>query len=384
MIYDFDTVVDRRNTYSLKWDVAENELPMWVADMDFLVAPEIRDAIFKRFENGIFGYSVIPPEWALAYVNWWRTRHNFEIDPSWLVFCTGVVPAISCAVRKFTTPNENVVIQTPVYNIFFNSIVNNGRRVLESPLIYRDGQYSMDFEDLESKLSDPQTTMMILCNPHNPVGRIWDRETLATVGALCKKHGVLVLSDEIHCDITAPGSGYVPFASVDCTCRDISITAIAPTKAFNIAGIQSAAVLAANPFLRHKITRALNTDEIAEPNVFAVPTAIAAFTQGGPWLDQFLSYVFENRRFCASFLSEHLPQLHLVPAEATYLLWIDCSKVTEDSVAFAKMIREKTGLFVSNGTQYGQVGRCFLRVNIACPRSLLTDGLTRLEMAIKG
>ena len=248
MKYDFDKVTDRRGTNSLKWDVKENELPMWVADMDFETAPEIKDAIISRAAHGVFGYGVIPDEWYGAYTGWWKRRHGFDMKKEGLIFCTGVIPAISSAVRKLTTPGEKGLIQTPVYNIFFNSILNNGCTVLENPLIYKDGGYEMDLADLDKKLSDPQVSLMILCNPQNPVGKIWDAQTLAKVGELAKKHGVTVISDEIHCDITSPGKKYVPFASVNQVNRDISITCIAPTKAFNIAGIQTAAVYAENPF----------------------------------------------------------------------------------------------------------------------------------------
>ena len=230
MKYDFDSITDRRNTDSVKWNVPENVLPMWVADMDFKTAPEIIDALKERVGHGIFGYSDIPERWSGAYVQWWSSRHGFVMDPDWLVFTTGVIPAVSSAVRRLTAPNENVVIQTPVYNIFFNSIVNNGARVLENPLIYKDGRYEMDLADLEKKLSDPQTTLMILCNPHNPVGRIWDRKTLAAVAELAAKYRVTVISDEIHCDLTIPGREYVPFASVSDAARDNSVTCIAPTK----------------------------------------------------------------------------------------------------------------------------------------------------------
>ena len=202
MKYNFDEITDRRNTHSLKWDVGENELPMWVADMDFKTAPEITEAIIKRAEHGVFGYNIVPDEWYDAYINWWRTRHDFKIEKEWLIFCTGVVPAISSVVRKLTTPAENVLILTPVYNIFFNSIINNGRNVLECPLRYDGAECSIDFEDLENKLANPQTTMMIFCNPHNPVGKIWDKETLQKIGSLCSRHHVIVVSDEIHCDLT--------------------------------------------------------------------------------------------------------------------------------------------------------------------------------------
>ena len=284
--YDFDTVTERRSTYATKWEIGDNELPMWIADMDFRVAPEIIERLQERLDNGIFGYTEVPDAWYEAYRYWWRERHVLEIAKESLIFCTGVVPAISSAVRKLTTPAENVLIQTPVYNIFFNSIVNSGRRVLQSPLIRDEetGEYGINWEDLEAKLADPQTSLMILCNPHNPVGKIWDKETLARIGELCGKHGVTVISDEIHCDITDPGTQYVPFASASETCAQISVTCIAPTKCFNMAGLQTAAVMVPEPFLRHKMWRALNTDEVAEPNAFAIDAAIAAFTKGADWL----------------------------------------------------------------------------------------------------
>ena len=291
MKYDFDKVVNRRDTYSLKWDVKENELPMWVADMDFETAPEIINAIEKRAAHGVFGYTDVPKEWYQAICNWWEMRHHFQMQQDWLMFCTGVIPAISSIVRKLTTPNENVVIQTPVYNIFFNSIVNNGCRVLESPLVYENGLYRIDWEDLEEKLANPQTTLMILCNPQNPAGIIWDQETLEKIGDLCAKHHVTVIADEIHCDLTDPGKEYIPFASVSGNCRENSITCIAPTKTFNIAGLQTAAIMVPNPQLRYKVNRAINTDEVAEPNVFAVTAAIAAYQEGAEWLDELRAYI---------------------------------------------------------------------------------------------
>lgn len=381
MKYNFDTPINRRNTNSLKWDIAENELPMWVADMDFQTAPEITEAITKRAAHGVFGYTIVPDEWYEAYIGWWKNRHAFKIEKEWMMFCTGVVPAISSIVRKMTTVGENVLIQTPVYNIFFNSIVNNGRNVLQSPLKYDGTAYIIDFADLEEKLSNPQTTMMILCNPHNPVGKIWDRDTLEKIGELCWKHHVLVLSDEIHCDLTAPGSAYIPFASVSETCRKNSITCIAPTKAFNIAGLQTAAVVVPDETLRHKVNRGLNTDEVAESNVFAVEAAVAAFTKGEPWLEQLRAYIYENRQCVKEFLEKELPEIKLVSENATYLLWLDCNGVSgcEDASELAEFVRKKTGLYLSAGGQYGKGGEMFLRMNIACPRESVKDGLERLK-----
>lgn len=383
MKYDFDTPINRRNTNSLKWDVGENELPMWVADMDFSTAPEIKNAILGQAEHGIFGYSIVPDTWYQAYMNWWKLRHDFTMEKDWLIFSTGVIPAISGMVRKLTTVAENVVILTPVYNIFFNSILNNGRNVLECELQYQNGEYLIDFSDLEKKLANPQTSLMILCNPHNPTGNIWDKEVLYRIGELCCKYHVIVIADEIHCDLTAPGSSYIPFASVSQHCRDNSITCIAPTKSFNLAGLQTAAVVVPNEVLRHKVWRGLNTDEVAEPNVFAVEAAISAFTKGGNWLDALRSYIQENRICVEHFVSKQLPDIHVVSAKATYLLWLDCSKIAKDTTKTAKWIREQTGLYLSAGGQFGGNGNAFLRMNIACPRCVLEDGLNRLKRGIE-
>lgn len=379
MTYDFDTPTERRNTNSLKWDVAQGELPMWVADMDFQTAPEIREAIMKRAEHGIFGYSVIPDAWYEAYIQWWKMRHGYTMERDWLIFCTGVVPAISSIVRKLTTPAEKVLIQTPVYNIFFNSILNNGRQVLESPLRYDGKEYRIDFADLEEKLSDPQTALMILCNPHNPTGKIWDRQTLEKIGALCSRHHVTVVSDEIHCDLTDPGESYVPFASVSETCRQISITCMAPTKAFNLAGLQTAAVSVPDEVLRHKVWRALNTDEAAEPNAFAVEAAVAAFTRGADWLDALRDYLYENKKLAEAYIEKEIPDVRAVASQATYLLWLDCSGLIGCGREAAGFLSRETGLYLSEGSQYGGNGADFLRMNIACPRAVLKDGLERLK-----
>ncbi len=382
MVYDFDRKIDRRNTNSLKWNVGEEELPLWVADMDFETAPPVKDAILKRAAHGIFGYTDLPEEWYQAYIHWWEKRHDFSIRKEWLVFCTGVVPAISSIVRKLTTPAEKVLIQTPVYNIFFNSIVNNGRQVLESPLLWDGQRYSIDFADLEHKLADPQTSLMILCNPHNPVGKIWDRQTLERIGALCEKHHVTVVSDEIHCDLTAPGRSYTPFASASEVCRKISITCVAPTKAFNLAGLQTAAVIVPDETLRHKVWRGLNTDEVAEPNAFAVDAAIAAFEHGADWLDALRVYIQGNREAAARYIEQKIPKAVLVSADATYLLWLDIGQLAGTGDGVAEIIRAKTGLYLSGGGQYGKAGEHFLRINAACPRQVLLDGLQRLEKGI--
>ncbi|RGY97938.1 MalY/PatB family protein [Clostridium sp. AM58-1XD] len=381
--YHFEELKERRGTGSMKWDVPEGELPMWVADMDFEAAPEIKEAIRKRAEHGIFGYTVVPDTWREAVAGWWKRRHGYEMENGWLIFATGVVPAISSAVRKFTTAGENVLVQTPVYNIFFNSIRNNGRNVLENRLLYDGRTYRIDWEDLERKLRDPQTSMMLLCNPHNPTGMIWTREELERIGKLCAANHVKVLSDEIHCDLTEPGYDYMPFAAVSEECAQNSITCIAPTKAFNLAGLQTAAVMVPNEDLRHKMDRALNTDEAAEPNTFAIDAAVAAFTKGDGWLDALREYLAENRKTVRSFLESEIPNVTFVPSHATYLLWLDCRGIMGNAAELGRYLRSETGLYLSSGTVYGGNGDDFLRMNIACPRERLLDGLKRLKNGIK-
>lgn len=381
MGFQFDNQINRRNTGSLKWEVQEHELPMWVADMDFQTAPEITESITKRAKHGVFGYTVVTDEWYEAYQTWWGKRHHFQLQKDWLIFCTGVVPAISSIVRKVTTVGENVAVLTPVYNIFFNSILNNGRNVLESRLRYDGSEYQIDFADLEKKLSNPQTTLMILCNPHNPIGKIWDKKTLKRIGDLCSKYHVLVLSDEIHCDLTEPGWEYTPFASVSDNCRRNSITCVAPTKTFNLAGIQTAAVIVPDDHLRLKVSRGLNTDEVAEPNIFAAIAPIAAFTGGVEWLDALREYLWDNRTFAEDYIKKEIKGLSAVSARATYLLWLDCRNVTGCSTELCRFIRSHSGLYLSDGNEYRN-GEGFLRMNLACPRGQVQEGLKRLKESV--
>lgn len=379
MQFDFNEIHDRRNTGSLKWDTTEKELPMWVADMDFQTAPAVVRAMEKKLQTGIFGYSVVTEEWYQVIMGWWSRRHHLAIQKEWLTFCTGVVPAVTCAVKRMTNVGDQVLVQTPVYDIFFHSIENHGRHVVENKLKYNGMQYDIDFEDLEEKLSHPLTAMLILCNPHNPIGRIWSREELMRIGELCKKHHVTVLSDEIHCDLTEPGCEYVPFAAVSETCREISITCISATKAFNLAGLQTAAIFTPNEGIRNSMIRGLNADEIAEPGAFAVDAVTSAFDQGEEWLEELRRYLHENKKYAAGFLERELPILRIVPSKATYLLWIDCHGVIGDATELCSFLRKETGLYLSAGSRYRGNGSRFLRMNIACPRIRLEDGLGRLK-----
>lgn len=383
MHYNFSKLTNRFNSNSLKWDVLKDELPMWVADMDFETAPEIIEAIRKKVEFGIFGYTIVPEEYYTSIIEWWSKRHKSNIEKEWILFCIGVVPAISSIVRKMTYIGDNVLVQSPVYNIFYNSIVNNGRNILSSDLCFDGNEYHIDFDDLESKLSNPLTTLMILCNPHNPIGKVWDRETLEKIGQLCLKHNVLVVSDEIHCDLVLGNKAYIPFASLSKEISQNSITCIAPTKSFNIAGIQTSSIVIPNEDIRKKVNRGINTDEVAEPNAFAIEASIAAFTKGEPWLKELTQYLCDNKQLVNDYIRDNIPEIKGIPSEATYLLWINCSLITENSEELCKYIRKKTGLYLSDGAIYGGNGKSFIRMNIACPRERLEDGLCKLKSGIE-
>ena len=381
MKYDFDTLVSREGTNSSKWRMKNDVLPMWVADMDFKAAPEILSVLQKRLDNGVFGYSFIPKEWNEAIKSWWQRRHNVSLENEWMCFCTGVIPAISTAIRRFSSPGDQILVQAPVYHVFFNCIKNNGREILSNDLVYKNGSYEIDFDDLEAKLAQPLTTMMLLCNPHNPIGKIWDKETLKKIGELCYKHDVLVISDEIHCDITDPGLNYVPFISVSEECKNNSITCISPTKAFNIAGLQSSAVVTPNEKIRSRLNAAINYDEVGEANAFAIIAAIAAFNEGEAWLDELREYLFENKNVVANFIKEQGLSVKLLPSSATYLLWLDCSAFCEDSSEFMNFLRDKAGLWLNDGNAY-RGDRFFLRMNIATQRERVLEGLKRLQNGI--
>ena len=378
-MYDFDKIIDRRNTNSLKWDVAENELPMWVADMDFETAPEIKEELKKCVDRGIFGYSVVPEQWYDAVIYWWDKRHNFKIEKEWLQFCSGVVSAVNCVIKRVTNLGDNVLLQTPVYNAFFNCIKNQGRNIVENELIYDGKIYYIDFDDLEKKLSNPLTTMMILCNPQNPSGRIWTKEELSKIGELCNKYKVVVLSDEIHCDLTDPDCNYIPFASVSDVCKNVSVTCVSTSKTFNVVGLHSATVIIPNEKLKNNVARGLNIDRYSSVNSFAIDATITAYTKGEKWLDELRVYLCENKKIVYEFIEKEIPDLKVLKSEATYLMWLDCS---ENSSELCNFIREKTGLYISKGVNYKGNGINFMRMNIACPKETLMDGLSRLKNGI--
>ena len=384
MKYNFDILANRRNADSYKWDVKEGELPMWVADMDFMVFPGIVEALLRRVNIKAYGYSKIPEAYFEHLMWWWKEYHHTDIKREWMIYCSGVVPAISSVVRRITKPSDNVIVQSPVYNIFYNSIINNQRKVLENRLINNDGEYSIDFDDLEKKMMDEKTTLMILCNPHNPIGHIWSKEELYKIGCLAKKYGVHVLSDEIHCDITNPDEGYNSFLESSKENKDISITCISASKVFNVAGLQAAAVIIPDEKLRAFIDRGLNNDEIAEPNFFSMDANIAAFTkEGREWVNQLNEYIFNNKKYFVEELQKNCPKLGPIFGNATYLMWIDVSAYKLNSGLFAKRLREETGLYISAGEIYGGEGEKFVRINLATSFENVKDACMRMAKFVK-
>jgi len=382
MSYNFSEMIDRRHTNSVKWDVKDNELPMWVADMDFRTAPGIVDAIKRKADTGIFGYEEVPQDYFEAVQHWYATEHDWAPNTDWMRFVTGVVPAISSAVRRVSHVGDNVLVQAPVYNIFYNSIVNNGRHVLSSDLVYHDGNYTVDWDDLAGKMAAPLTTMMILCNPHNPIGHVWQPEELRRIADLAAANHVTVFSDEIHGDITDAGHGYTPFASVSDTAAQNSITAVSPSKTFNVAALHAATIIIPNENLRNVVDRGINTDELAEPNAFAIDGSIAAYTTGSDWVHELNATITANKQTLTAFITKNLPALHVIEGHATYLVWIDCHKLTTDTKTLCDAIRQNTGLFISAGEVYGGDGHDFVRINVACPAERLQDGLNRLAAGI--
>ena len=378
-MYDFDRMIDRRNTDSIKWDVKENELPMWVADMDFPAAPEIVESFYDRLRHPVFGYSKLSDEWYDAYINWWRIYHGMNMNREHLMFCAGVVPAISSVIRHLTSPGDKIVMLTPNYNHFYNCIRDNDRQTSEAEMIYDGNGYYIDFESLEKALAEKDAKMMIVCNPQNPTGTIWSSSDLQRIGELCSKYNVTVVSDEIHCDIITPDKHYTPFASVSGINRNNSITCIAPTKAFNLAGLQTSALYIPDDNLRSKIHSFIEKDEISMPNSFASVAAVSAFTKGRKWLEELNDYIYKNKLIVRSFLENEIPQIKLVWGDATYLLWLDCTALKIGSKELAAKIRKNTGLYIMAGSYYGKGGDSFLRMNVACPEKLLSDGLERLK-----
>ena len=384
-MYNFDTCPNRRGTESVKWDLYPGTLPMWVADMDFEIAPEIRAALQKRLDHGVFGYELIPDDYFEAVSRWFANRHGWEgIGRENIVPTTGVIAAYSAAIKAMTQPGDKVLVQTPCYNAFFPAIRNNRCEQIVSPLRYNGKAYIVDWDDFEQKARE--ATVFLLCNPHNPAGRVWTREELLLMAEICHRNGVFVVADEIHCELTYPGHDYTPWATLPERYVRNSVSCISPTKAFNLAGIQIANLFASDPLVLKKMDRAINDNECCDVNVFGVAALKAAYNEGARWLDELRSYLYHNARTVSCFLEDELPSVNVLPLEGTYLMWLDCRSAKHPdeplegfSERFAEHLRTRHGLVLSTGTIYGEAGEGFERLNIACPRTRLLDGLQRLK-----
>jgi len=382
----FDNAPDRRGSGSYKWDSAEdpNVIPLWVADMDFRTAPCVIDALRRRVEHGVFGYTLVDDDYYRALAGWFSSRHSYDIDTRRVVYTSGVVPALSAIIKALSKPGEGVIVQTPVYNCFFSSIRNNGCRVVENPLLREnlsemEFTYRMDFDDLERKAADPANTMLLLCNPHNPAGRVWRRDELARLAEICRRNGVRVISDEIHCELTMPGLEYVPYGTVD----PGGIVCLSPSKAFNTAGLQIANIVCPDDTVRRDVDRAININEVCDVNPFGPVALKAAYTpEGAEWLDALRRYIWHNYHMTRAVLAESLPCCPVACLEATYLPWVDVSALGIPSEQLEERLLRKAKVWVNCGTMYGAEG--YIRLNIACPSSRLMDGLRRLTELMSG
>ena len=382
--YDFDQLIPRRGTNSVKWDEepAADILPMWVADMDFRTAPCVVEALRRRVEHGVYGYATVPESYYGAVTSWFARRHGWVPGADWILPVTGVIPALSAILRALTRPGDRVLVLTPVYNHFFIAIDNSGCSAAECELTYGDNRYTVDFDALERRAADPAVKLMLLCNPHNPAGRVWTPEELRRIGDICLRRDILVVADEIHCELVMPGFRYTPFASLCEEFERRSVTCTSPSKAFNLAGLQVANIFAADAALRARIGHSLQINETGEIGPFAIEALIAAYDEGAEWLDALNEYLHGNYRFSREYFDRNLPQYPVLPLEGTYLVWVDCRASGLTSDELETKLLEEAKLRINPGAIYGEAGRDFIRLNIACPRKLLAEGLDRLKRVL--
>ncbi len=386
MKYNFDEQIDRRSTGCVKWDMTPDKdvLPLWVADMDFRAAPAILEAVKKRAEHGVFGYTVVEDDYYDAVISWFHRRHQWNIERDEILYTTGVVPAMSVAIKALTMPSEKVVILSPDYNCFFSSVRNNGCEVVEAVLVKAGSRFSVDWQDFEAKCADEKTTVFLLCNPHNPTGRVWTKEELERMNDICLRHHVKVVSDEIHCELVMPGHVFQPFAAVSEACRQNSVILNSPSKSFNIAGLQVANIICSQPEWRRRLDRAININEVCDLNPFGPVALKAAYNESEDWIDELNQYLWGNYQALCVFAKEHLPQWRVCTLEGTYLPWIDITATGMMSQEYSDRLLSEAKVWVNPGTMYGaQSGEGYIRMNIACPRSLLMEALQRCELMNK-
>ena len=379
MKYNFDKISNRRHTPSRKWDVLANELPMWVADMDFFVLDDIRQAIKDATDIGSYGYTFPSEDFFKAYQLWWKKRHQINLDTKDMVYVSGVVSALDSLVKALTKEGDAIMLLTPIYSGFFNVVNNNNRHLVESNLIISNDEYLIDYEDVEKRIKEENVKAIIFCNPHNPIGKIWSRNEIKKLHDITSKYHVLFISDEIHCDIVAPGYQYVPALTIS---NDI-ITCLAPSKVFNLAGLQSAVTIIKDNHIREIAEAAFYHDDVGEPNYFAIPATIAAYQNGDQYVDELNAYIEQNKRYASIFIQENIPQIKVMKQNATYLMWLDISSLGMKSDDFAEQLRKQTGLFIYSGTHYGKAGEGFIRVNVATSLENVKDAMQRLLSFIK-
>lgn len=383
MEYDFSRPTDRRGTDSYKWDSAPEAdiIPLWVADMDFETFPGITEALQRRVAHGIFGYTRVPEAYYEAVCRWFDKRHGWHINREDIIYTSGVVPAVSAVIKALTLPGDQVIVQGPVYNCFFSSIRNNGCEMVSNSLIYNKEElrYEIDFDDLERKLKHERARLMLLCNPHNPGGRVWTRDELTRVAELCHKYGVRVVSDEIHCELTLYDNEYVPFGSLPDELSRDSITCCSPSKAFNTAGLQIANIVCRDAEVRNRIDRAININEVCDVNPFGVIALQAAYSdEGYEWLTQLRKYISANYDLLLERFARELPKCKVMRMEGTYLAWIDCTQLHIPSDEIEEMLMHENKVWVNAGSMYGAEGAAFIRINMACTSELLNEGITRI------
>lgn len=384
----FDAVIERRNTASWKWDKMDRVfgtsdlLPMWIADMDFAAPPEVIEAVTRKAQHGIYGYATFPNSFYESIIGWMERRHNWQIEREWISVTPGVVPAISIAVQAFTEPGDSIIIQPPVYPPFFRSVKANKRQLVENPLKFEGGRYVMDFDDLERKLN-PSVKMIILCSPHNPVGRVWSQDELTRLAEICLKHNVLLLSDEIHGDLIFKGHKHIPLAMLGQEIAASTITFTAPSKTFNLAGLYTSATVISNPKLREKFNALLEVVAVGEGNVFGIAACEAAYNFGEPWLEELLPYLEANADYIAQFIKDNIPQVKMTKPECTYLAWLDFRELGMDGPQLRNFLIHKAKVGLNDGITFGKEGDGFARLNFGCPRSFVEEGLKRIERAIK-
>ena len=388
MKFNFDKIIDRTNNFSAKWSEmnknfgTNNLLPMWVADIDFLTAPCVMEALKDRLEQGIFGYTTRPSSYNESIVNWLDNRFSWKINQEWLMFSPAVITSISLLIQNLTQKNDKIMIQEPVYSPFHSIVESNERNLVISPLVkLDDGSYVMDYEDIEAKIKDVK--VFILCNPHNPVGRVWTREELTRLGEICLKHNVLVISDEIHSDIILKNHKHTPFASISKEFRENTITCMAPTKTFNLAGLQSSFLVISNPYYYEVMDKAFSILDIKRNNAFSLVATEAAYNYGEDWLYELIKYIEDNVDFAIDYIKNHMPQLKVKKPEGTYLLWVDFSNLNVDKKDLKNALINKGRIALSDGSSFGIGGAGYYRINLACPRSMVLEGLKRIEFAIK-